>query len=304
MSKFHTKEEQKKLLLSTLQENSGKLLPIVKDSITKILRYKSKRWVDMVDPKVKQKTLDIFELVKKLKPENKNFIDNLIKGLDREHFVYDKNGHWDFINKLNTNRSDFCIFIADLLEHSRRFDMSKVEMGIKKSDFTLLKEFLLEIEKHPKFIWDKFLSNTNQYTSNIRKNSEDGEIVENHISDYYIKNGWEIVHIGGNGDLIDMLLGVDLIVKKDDEYLFIQIKKIPSIDKIDIDDESYIEIKGDFIVSNRSTIDVVAYSTLDGENIFTFKKQDYYYYKGKVLKKEFGLPIPSTTYNNRVLVKF
>lgn len=304
MSKFHTKEEQKKLLLGTLKENSGKLLPIVKDTISKILRHRSKRWVDMVDPKIKEKTLEVFELIKKLKPENKNFIDNLVNGLDREYFVYDENGHWSFINKLNTNRSDFCVFIADLLFHSKRFDMSKVEMGIKKSDFSLLKNFLLEIENHPKFIWDKFLSNIDLYTTNIRRNSEEGEMVEKHVLDHYVKNGWEPIHIGGNGDLIDMLLGVDLIVRKNNEYLCVQVKKIPSINKVDIGDESFIEIKGDFIVTNRSTIDVVAYSTLDGNNIFTSKKQDYYYFKGKVLKKEFGLPIPSTTYNNRVLVKF
>lgn len=303
MSKIYTKEEQKKLLILTLQDNSSKLLPLVKDTITDILQYKSKKWLDVTDPKTIKKTLKIFDLIKTIKPEKRYSIDRIVSSLDDKHFVYSEKNEWIFLNKLNTNKSDFPIFIADLLEKSKHFNMREIEMSVKKSDFTLFKKFLLEIKKHPKFIWDNFLINSDKYTQNIKKNSEEGEMVEKHVMNYYINNGWEIVHIGGNGDLIDMLLGIDMIVKKDKEYLCIQVKKIPIIENVQIENESYVEIKGDFELNANDIVDVIAYATLDGNSIFVSKRQDYYYFKNKILKKEFGLPIPSTTYNRRVLVK-
>lgn len=302
MLKVYSKEDQKKLLISTLQQNSNKLLPLVKDTITKILKFKGKRWIDIVDPKTKEQTFRIFELTKNIKPDVKKFIDGLIKNLDLEYFVYDENGKWTYINKLNTNKSDFPIFIADLLENSKLFDMSKIEMGIKKSDYTLFKEFLLEIEKHPKFIWEKFLSNPDKYTQNIRKNSLEGEMVENHVTNYYINDGWEIIYKGGDGNVVDMLLGVDLIVKKENLYQYVQVKKLPSIEVVNIDDQKYTEIKGDIHIRNLSVIDVVAYATLDGDVIVS-NRQNYYYYKNGKLEKEFGFPIPSGVYKNKILIK-
>jgi hypothetical protein len=302
MSKIYTKVEQKKLLLYTLQENSDKLLPLVKDTITKILKFKGKKWVEVVDPKVKDETYKVFELTKKIKPNSEKFIDGLINNLDLEYFVYDENNQWTYINKLNTNKSDFPIFIADLLENSKHFDMCKIKMGIKKSDYSLFKEFLLEIEKHPEFIWNKFLYDPDRYTQNIKKNSLEGEMVETHVMNYYIKNGWEIVHRGGDGDIIDMLLGVDLIVKNGEEYQYIQVKKLPSIEVINIDDQKYTEIKGDIHIRNLSVIDVVAYATLDGDVIVS-NRQNYYYYKNGELKTEFGFPVPSKVNKNKILIK-
>lgn len=303
MTKTYTKEEQKKLLLTTLQEHSGKLLPIVKDTITKILDYKAKKWVDTVDSQTVENTLNIFDLIKKLKPEKKDTINKIIETALKKRFVYDEKSNWVFINKLNTNRSDFPIFIADLLEKSKKFNMRDIEMSIKKNDYSTIRKFLLEIEKHSEFIWGEFLDDPDKYTQNIRKNSEEGGIVERHVLNHYIENGWQIVHMGGNGDLIDMLLGIDFIVNKDGEYLCVQVKKIPSLGKVEIDNECYIEIKGDFELNGNDLIDIIAYATLDGKNIFVSKRQNYYYYKDKILKREFGLPIPSTTYNKRVLIK-
>ena len=99
-------------------------------------------------------------------------------------------------------------------------------------------------------IWDKFLSNEELYTQNIRENSKDGDITENLTVDYYVNNGWNLIHQGGNGDLIDMKLGVDLIVEKNGEYRYVQVKKLNSITNVTIKGKNFIRFGGNITIMN------------------------------------------------------
>jgi hypothetical protein len=293
-------------LLEVFSRNKVKLKPLYKEVITKILSYKGKRWIDVVDPKEKEHTLYILELTKKLKPRESSSIDKIISDLDKHKFVYDQNNNWSFINKLNTNMSDAPIFILDLLEKSSKYDICKMLEQMKNHNFTDLSLFLNTLPKHSELIWDKFLYDEERYVQNIKKNSEDGDTTENLVAEYYKNDGWEIVHQGGNGDLVDMLLGIDLIVKKDDEYLYIQVKKLNSITKIKIEDKDFTRFSGDIVIMNDLStrlLDVIAYSNTKTKSVFPLHRQNFYHRKPGDLVKYFGLPIPNKNTDFEVLIE-
>ena len=151
-------------------------------------------------------------------------------------------------------------------------------------------------------MWENFLNDKQKYTQNIKKNSEEGEIAENFVINHYINDGWDIVYKGGDGEYIDMKLSLDLIVKKGDTYEFIQTKKVSSIEEVMIEDSNYTKVEGNVTITNLSVIDTIAYATLKGD-VFTVKKQEYYYQSNSGLVKCEGLPAPSKVNKNQILVK-
>jgi len=302
MNTIRTKEESKILLMGTMQELGEKLVPIVKESIDKILEYKSKRWIDVVDEKTKNKTVEILNLIQKIRPDTELHINRIINSLNTHTFVYDENGKWDYINKLNTNRSDFAVFISDLLEKSKEFEIYEMYRDLKKNDFSNLKKFVNNLPKHADFIWDNFLNQKEKYIQNILQNSKEGEIVENFVSDYFHSMGWTVIYKGGDGELIDMLLGLDLIVERDGEYKLIQVKKLSLIEDTQIEDKNFIKIRGNVIIRNLSIIDTVAYASLDGK-VFAGGKQEYFYNSSDGLVRCYGFPIPSKVNKNEILIK-
>lgn len=290
-------------LIFNLNKCSDKIVDTFKNHITDILSYKSRKWVDVVDPKVKQKTIEILLLTKKLKPESSITIDNILNSkLDHAALLYDENGKWQELNKLNTNKSDLPIFIADLVVLFPEFEIPKIINEILVGNYNTLSKCINKAKENPELIWNKLLNKPEKYTQHIREYSKKGQKMEDDIRDEYIKSGWEIVHQGGDGDLIDMKLGVDLIVKKGEKYLFLQIKKVYSINDVEIDNQSYVEVNGDTYLKNYSFIDAIIYCTTDGKKVGV-KNQIYYIKKRGRLFTEKGFPCPSRVNENSIYLK-
>lgn len=298
----NTDEKRKISLINLMTKEGYKIRTWVKESIDKILRIKSKRWIDCVDEKTKNKTIEICDLIRKVRPDLSSKVDRFLKDLPNKYLIYDENNQWDPINKLNTNRSDSAVLIADIIEKSKKYDLRKMYYELMKTNYDPLKDLLNDMSKHPNFIWDKFLISKEKYTANIIKNSKEGEDIENFVMDEYIKMGYDIIYKGGDGDLIDMEFGVDLIVKKGNKYNFVQVKKVSSIENVEFENENYTKIKGDVSILNFSLIDTVAYGTLEG-NVFIGSKIEFYHKKDKGFIKKIGLPIPEKIYKSEVFVK-
>lgn len=298
----------KNSILATLMSlDKDKILPIVKNPLTEVLQHRAKLWIEMVDPNVVRHTLETLDLIKKVKPESSRNVDRIISELKTYKLVFDDDGKWSYINKLNTNYSDYSVFIADLLDECDTDDVNGIYREIKtvpNPETHLLAKFMSMLPKESEFIWDKFLCNQEKYTQNIKKNSAEGEIIENNVASHLMESGWEIIHQGGNGDFIDMKLGVDIIVKKENEYLFVQVKKCKSIDDVEINGDKYVQITGVASSSiNTSTVDVIAYGTLEGR-VFIGHRQKYYNIKdGEVKDDFFGLPIVSRANHYTILSK-
>ena len=82
-------------------------------------------------------------------------------------------------------------------------------------------------------------------------------------------NGWVTIHRGGNGDPIDTLLGIDLIVEKNGRYKFIQSKKVFDIRPVktsNYPDGGY-RVSGNIFGIRKDIVDLLGYATEDGRAI-------------------------------------
>ena len=74
----------------------------------------------------------------------------------------------------------------------------------------------------------------------IKRSSGIGERTENNVREVLEKSGFTLKYQGGDGDLIDMIYGIDLIMEKKGRMYLIQIKNNPA--HIDINSGYYQHI--------------------------------------------------------------
>ena len=305
MINYNIDRRPKESILSALLSIGSKIVPIARKPMTLVLEYGGKKWMDVASKEEIEKVKSILELTKKIKPERSSRIDDISKELETLKLVYDENNNWSYINKLNTNYSDLAVFICDLLEECTNKDINIIYKGIKSipnPDLNNLAEIMNMVPDHTEYIWNKFLSNPDKYTQNTRKNTQEGDIIEDCAVKFYEDDGWEIIHRGGNGNIIDMKLGVDIIVKKDDDYRFVQVKKVPSISEVEIDSKFYTQVNGSFYEMRETFIDEIVYGTLDGK-LCKVNKQNYFYQYNNEFLSSFGFPIPHKSNGNKIFIE-
>jgi hypothetical protein len=167
-----------------------------------------------VPDNLKEKFIDAANLLQKLgkitERQKNNFINNRVNGAK---LIY-VDGEWQPANKLNTNYSDIAELITDLLyrggDNARPFiDGIIVD---PKSGLLSLKKYL------PRLVGRYFEDSKELlgYTKNIQRSSDIGEVAENEVKSKLEEMGFVSEYTGGNGDLIDMVFGTDLIMSRDD----------------------------------------------------------------------------------------
>ena len=160
--------------------------------------------------------------------------DNFLKSLRDRKLVYDNDGNWSQVNKLNTNYSDLSELITDLLFDSYeeeglssnkilevigRGDLNDIKTVLKFYKNKLSNKIIQKYSKSP----EKLFS----YTKNSIKNSKKGESVEDEVRDRFLSkfDGSQLIYQGGNGDFIDMIFYIDLIIRfKNGKVYTIQVK--------------------------------------------------------------------------------
>jgi hypothetical protein len=167
-----------------------------------------------VPDNLKEKFINAANLLEKLgkitERQKNNFINNRVNGAK---LIY-VDGEWQPANKLNTNYSDLAELITDLLyrggDNARPFiDGIIVD---PKSGLLSLKKYL------PRLVGRYFEDSKELlgYTNNIQRSSDIGEVAENEVKSKLEEMGFVSEYTGGNGDLIDMVFGTDLIMSRDD----------------------------------------------------------------------------------------
>jgi hypothetical protein len=139
--------------------------------------------------------------------EKDYFID---KKVINNKLVY-LNGEWQPINKLNTNYSDLAELLTDLIYRSDSNLKVTIQSMINNPEATL-RRMKPEIES----LLDEYFKDTNEfldYTRNIQKTTAVGESAEKRVKEHLEDQGFKSLYDGGNGDLIDMAFGTDLIME-------------------------------------------------------------------------------------------
>jgi hypothetical protein len=135
--------------------------------------------------------------------------------LSNRKLIYDNDGNWDILNKLNTNYYELSKIITDyLFDRNETILIDRLNL-IPVNNIDDIKWILIKIKpKLSKYIDDLFLDGKlKTYTNFIRKTSEKGSISENKVKKSLEKLNYVVLYEGGDGDLIDMKFSVDLIVK-------------------------------------------------------------------------------------------
>lgn len=141
-------------------------------------------------------------------------------GLKNVNNVLNQEGAYDYINKLNTNYSDLAELITELLKRGG------VIQKLNTKNQRDIRIYLLSIKDKLERVLDKYI-NLGEYKSFIRNStflSKVGEKAENDVRNVLEKYGMTLLYQGGDGDFIDMLYGIDLIMGDKGKIITIQVK--------------------------------------------------------------------------------
>ena len=143
----------------------------------------------------------------------------------------DPNGKWHHVNKLNTNYSDISDLLFTYLEKAKKAGSEGAGHILKTientTDTEKIKKILRLYRKDFKDLFEKYLDDKKdlmKFTKYTTTFSKMGEEMESMVSQAFEKKGYKILYSGGNGNFIDMIFSVDLIMGKGDNAVTIQVK--------------------------------------------------------------------------------
>lgn len=142
--------------------------------------------------------------------------------IENASLVKDESGDWHPVNKLNTNTSDLSDMLVELVIRSLIHNPEKGEIAYN-SLIKDTKSTLLSWRPIMKNLLEKYfiklgngLTDFKRFTRFSKKFSKIGEANEKSLVNYLKENEFTILYEGGNGDFIDMIFGVDLIIFRSD----------------------------------------------------------------------------------------
>ena len=178
--------------------------------------------------------------------EKNNFIE---KNVRNNKLVY-LNGEWQPVNKLNTNYFDLAELLTELIYKNKNNttfqaiikDPKTTLMKMKSELKTMIKDYFND----PKMLFD--------YTKNIQRTTQQGESAERRVKEYLQDKGFKVEYEGGNGDLIDMVFGTDLIMSHPDFGVkTIQVKANPKAYDQDYKYVDWVIIATPFTIYDNKT---------------------------------------------------
>jgi hypothetical protein len=276
--------------------------------VSAIVNHKKDKWVDAVGEDEIKRVHDVLDKLHAIDP-NKLYrwpehLDDLTAGkratykngtplefkdrLKDQAFLYDVDDsdvkHWLSVNKLDGNYADASKFITDIILHYYGQETVKeISDELKNNDKTKLLQIVQELQTFEEgAIFDAFLKDDTEYDKWATYYSEQGEEVENYVADALKQEGYEIIHQGGGGDPIDVLLGIDLIVSKGSNIYTCQVKKVA---KIEHQQETMLRTReqggaymvapgGKLSIRQQQNLDWVGYGTLGGAAIVSSRQQE------------------------------
>ena len=221
--------------------NKRKYLDITKPIINDILEEKKKKWNEIVSKEERDKIFNTLKILEKSEADrkwsynvgNNRYLRRTIKEiienrLPELYFIYDETNNWTYLNKLDTNYSDTAVLITDIFLKYKEEKILGVLDALSKGHNSVLEVELKDIQNKYKDDILKMIE-INGYTANSKKNTKQGEEFEVYVKNFLEKQGYKLIHSGGDGDPIDFLLGIDLIMEKDNKIYTFQVKSVYTI---------------------------------------------------------------------------
>jgi hypothetical protein len=284
-----------------LTNQHGKFKTVIKETVNLILLPRTQRWSQIVDTDTQKKIFDILHF---LEEKDQYRIEKVKRDINTLRLVYNDDGSWSYLNKLNTNTEDSITLLRDILRDSHSHNIDAIVKDLRRGKREMMLSFLKDIQKNSGYILKKYITNEEKYTQSIRMNTEDGDGIEDRVEQFLNKKGWATEHKGGNGDVLDMLLSIDLVVSKDHRYKCIQTKKAFITEEV-VTDKRCTVIRRNVTSSmlNDGLIDSIFYGSPEGILVATTKKTPYLVRNAEgVILEGSGFPIPCNENHNTVYI--
>jgi hypothetical protein len=174
------------------------------------------------DEEEKKKFTKGARILKKIDKIDEGLFNWFIQKYVNQNTIVKVNGKWHPVNKLNTNHRDLSEFLTDLITKTdNRNLISQIIQDPKKGLNSIKSELPTLIGDHFEDTQDIF-----DYTKNTNFTSRIGEEAEESVKNKLEEMGFTVVYQGGDGDIIDMIFGTDLIVGRPDlRYKTVQVKR-------------------------------------------------------------------------------
>ena len=174
------------------------------------------------------------------------------KRLSKVNLVLYPNGKWHPVNKLNTNSFDQAELLYDLYNKIGVFN--KIPNIYEIEDLkNWVKDFNKSIDLY--FLIKHYLDFT-KYTRNNRLNSIKGDKSETEVENFLKSKGYDLLYKGGDGDVVDMRYGTDLIISRDDKILTVQVKSSKKAMSEAIENPKYNDI--DIFANTERGIEIIS----------------------------------------------
>jgi|TARA_R110000744_G_scaffold63621_3_gene130872 hypothetical protein len=288
--------------------NSPTWVKMTRPLVDKVLEHKKRKWRDVTSSEKQKSVESVLDIIEDSRPQAKQTIQKVREKLDSLGFIYDEDDQWDYINKLNTNYSDTATFMTDLVDKFSDYPIKELYDDIKEGNKTNLQDLINQGLDAPQSVYDNLIDDPTdkfKYTRMAKYYTGKGDSVEDIIQTLMESNGWVTIHRGGNGDPIDTLLGIDLIVEKNGFYKFIQSKKVFEIRVVKgpLNPTGAYLVKGNVFGIREDMIDLLGYATEDGRAIVTPKQRKTK--KNSEGKFEYtnSLEYPTPTRNTPVIIQ-
>ena len=254
-------------------DDSGLQLSKIIDDVLDVSKTK-------ISDKVIQNNIEGVDYLLKYDKISKSDYDRFISEIKSRKLIHDKDGNWLPINKLNTNYADISKLLTDLLFNSylNKKDPSSKKILLKLVYFKNIeevKDILLKNKRYLVKLFNKYKEIPNivekwkKYTTNIVKLSDIGEETENKVKSRLESARWVKLYQGGNGDYIDMLFSVDLIMEHEGWGWTFQVKSSKNgadefIKKLEKNKNKYravdyliYPVKNNYVIYNLKTKEVI-----------------------------------------------
>jgi hypothetical protein len=176
-----------------------------------------------------------------------DFIEKNIKRAKDMTMVFNEKGKWDPVNKLNTNHSDIALLLTELVVRSYEDNPSKT-LEFYTSIMTNTKEGFMKMKPHLNYLVQKYFTfeDLRENVTEIKRYTKKGDEAEDTVIEWLEYIGYTVVYHGGDGDMIDMLFGTDIIVSDNqDKHYTVQVKRskqqLTNLDYLNVDWIVFVE---------------------------------------------------------------
>jgi len=142
--------------------------------------------------------------------------------------IYDENGDWSPLNKLDTNyrdnplelttfiktiltKDEYDVFVKKIQDYNKAVKDTPEKLKLENELDKEFENIKLKLNQNEKYV-KNWINRVDDITKNIKKNTAVGDFSEKKVNELFEKNGLKVEYTASNGSPIDTQLSIDQII--------------------------------------------------------------------------------------------